>query len=390
MAAALARGADSGAAVGFVLLAATTPGLANPALTGALLVTCMTVPHLFGPLLAGRLDRAADARRPIAAVIVCYGTAIAAAVVTMGRAPLIVVAGLAALAGLCGPLLTGGLSSMLPALVRDDPRAQGRAQGMDSMTYGIAGTAGPAAVAASAGLIGARPAVLALAAGTVIAAALLLTLPRPSRAVHPDAVLSALSTVRVLLTCGPLRRVLYMTLVSAAPGGGLTVLAVALAPQLDVGPGPAALMAAAFGCGNLSGALVLTVRPLLGEPERLVSVCAAALGAAYLVCAAVPGYGVALAAFFVVGVANAPLFTSTLAARTRYSPPGARAQVFVWMAALKVGAIAAGAAGIGAAISLGPRVLLVIAGGAVLTTSAVTFVDRALTRHDRAVVPQSR
>jgi len=83
-----------------------------------------------------------------------------------------------------------------------------------------------------------------------------------------------------------------------------------------------------------------------------------------------------VAAFALIGVLNAPLFTATLAARARYSPPEARAQVFVSMAALKVAGMSAGAALAGAAMGLGPRTLLLIAAGLIIATAAITILDR--------------
>ncbi|MFT7874264.1 MFS transporter, partial [Amycolatopsis sp. A24] len=56
-AAVLVRGADSGASVGLLLLAADRH---QPAATGGLLVAALTAPHLAGPWLAVRLDRARD------------------------------------------------------------------------------------------------------------------------------------------------------------------------------------------------------------------------------------------------------------------------------------------------------------------------------------------
>lgn len=89
-----------------------------------------------------------------------------------------------------------------------------------------------------------------------------------------------------------------------------------------------------------------------------------------------PTYPLAFAAFVLVGALNAPFFTATPASRARYSPPEGRAQVFVSMAALKVGASSAGTAAAGAALFLGPRVLLLIGAAAILLTVAITAVDR--------------
>jgi hypothetical protein len=82
------------------------------------------------------------------------------------------------------------------------------------------------------------------------------------------------------------------------------------------------------------------------------------LGGCLVLCAVAPSYPSALVAFFLAGAGNAPFFTATLAARSRYSPPEVRAQVFVFMAAVKVATASAGTALAGAAVGLGPRDLL--------------------------------
>jgi hypothetical protein len=91
-----------------------------------------------------------------------------------------------------------------------------------------------------------------------------------------------------------------------------------------------------------------------------------------------PSYPLALAAFALAGASNAPFFTATLAARSRYSPAAARAQVFVSLAGVKVAMASAGTALAGAAAGAGPRVLL--AAGAALTLGApcATLLDRRL------------
>jgi hypothetical protein len=60
VAATLVRSADGAAAVGLVLLAVSPSAhLAHGARVGGVLAACLTAPHLLGPLLARRLDRAA-------------------------------------------------------------------------------------------------------------------------------------------------------------------------------------------------------------------------------------------------------------------------------------------------------------------------------------------
>jgi predicted MFS family arabinose efflux permease len=153
---------------------------------------------------------------------------------------------------------------------------------------------------------------------------------------------------------------------------------VMLGPELTSHASAGASLVAAFGLGNLAGSALVTVFPLRGEPERLttrwVGVMAVALG----ICALAPSYPLALAAFALAGASNAPFFTATLAARSRYSPAAARAQVFVSLAGVKVAMASAGTALAGAAAGAGPRVLL--AAGAALTLGAActTLLDRRL------------
>jgi len=151
---------------------------------------------------------------------------------------------------------------------------------------------------------------------------------------------------------------------------------VVLAERLGAGAGAGASLVAAFGLGNLAGSLLVTAVPLRGEPELLTSRTVAVMGAMLALCAVAPSFPLAVAAFALAGASNAPFMTATLAARSRYSPPRARAQVFVSLAGAKVASASAGTAVAGAAIGLGPRALL--AAGAALTAGAAagTVLDR--------------
>src|SRR4051795_2004552 len=130
LAATLARGADGGAAVGLVLLATSgATGLSNGAAVGGLLAAALTAPHLLGPWVGRRLDRARDGRGVLAAACVVYGAALGAAAVLLGRVALPLVVAAVVVAGACGPLLTGGLSSRLAGIAGGD---SGRAEGWDA------------------------------------------------------------------------------------------------------------------------------------------------------------------------------------------------------------------------------------------------------------------
>jgi hypothetical protein len=375
LAATLVRGADGGAAVGVVLLTLTRePGRAGVA---GLLAAALTAPHLLGPWLARRLDRARDGRVVLAGAFAAYGIALAAATLALGRVPLAGVVGAVAAAGACGPLLTGGLSSRLAGVAGS---SGGRAEGWDAVTYGVAGTAGPAAVAALAALTTPAAAMLALAGAALAAAPIALTLPRTptTRSGDRDA-LPVRTTLLAMGGHGPLRRVTVATLLTALGVGGLSVVAAVLGSDLSSRPGAGATLVAAFGLGNLAGSLLVTAFPLRGEPDRLTGRYVAVMAAALGLCALAPSYPLALAAFALAGASNAPYFTATLAARSRYAPPGARAQVFVSLAGAKVAMASLGAAVAGATIGLGPRTLLLAGAAITAAAAAATVIDRRVT-----------
>jgi hypothetical protein len=373
LAATLARGADAGAAVGLVLLAVSpATGLHHGAGAGGLLAAALTAPHLLGPWVARRLDRARDGRRVLAAAFAAYGIALAAASVGLGRIPFAVVLVAVVSAGASGPLLTGGLSSRLASIA-----GSGRAEGWDAVSYGLAGTLGPALVAVLASVTTALTAMLVLAAATLAAAPVTLTLPRADApAARGEEALRVRSALRLLVACGPLRRVGVATILTAASFGALSVIAVLLAPTLTSRTGAGASLVAAFGLGNLAGSGLVTAFPLRGEPERLTTRWVAVMGVALGVCALAPTYPLALAAFALAGASNAPFFTATLAARSRYSPAPARAQVFVSLAGVKVAMASAGTALAGTASGAGPRTLLAAGAALTMTAAAVTVLDR--------------
>ncbi|WP_327287335.1 MFS transporter [Streptomyces sp. NBC_01198] len=381
LAALLVRGADSGATVGVVLLALNARGHpGGGAAAGGLLAAALSAPHLFGPWLAHRLDRARDGRRLLAAAFVLYAVALACTAVAVGRVPLGVALCTTAVAGCCGPLLTGGLSSRLAALAGRGERPQRRAQGWDAMTYGLGGTLGPAVVAGAAVLTGPRAALLALCLAAAAAAGFTLALP-PDRAGArgPAAVPGVREGLTLLVSHPALRRVTLLTLISALELGALPVIATTYGPHLSHHAAAGAVLTTALGLGNLAGSLLVTVVPLRGEPEIWARRLFAVLAGTTVLAACAPGYSLALAGFALVGVANSLSFTSTLASRSAYAPPGARAQIFVTSAGLKVALASVGTAVAGAAAGLGGRALLLMAAGATTLAVLVALADRLAT-----------
>ncbi len=291
------------------------------------------------------------------------------------------VAAVVASAGLCGPLLTGGLSSRVAGMVSGDQVVQRRAEGWDSLSYGLSGTAGPAAVAAIASFASPAVAMLVLGGAAVTAASLTLTLPRSKRTLpHGLEPMSVGNTLRQIATSGPLRRVTLATTLPALSLGALSVVAVLLAQALGKPAGSGATLLAAFGAGNIAGSVAVTAFPLRGEPEAVATRHSALLGFTFGLCALAGSYPIAVAAFALAGAGNAAFTAATFSARSAYAPAAARAQVFVSLAAVKVATASLGTAAAGAGAWLGPQVLLLVGAVVTLVAVAVAATDRRLSR----------
>lgn len=369
VAAALARTADGGAVVAVVLLVTASGGSGTLA---GILGACMTAPHLLGPFVARPLDLARDGRKVLAAACLLYATALTAGVLAYGHAPAVVTGVLLAAAGMCGPLLTGGISSRLPAIVGPQLRTQRRAQGWDVATYGIGGTVGPSLVAALSAWVSPTAAALALAVGTVAAAGAVLLLPfaEPTHGGDRAAILKPGATLALIARTGHLRRTVYLTMIVALSVAALPITAVHMTRILGIEPATAAVLTAAYGLGNLTGSIAVMVFPLTGAPDRLMRRLALGVVAGLLTVTASPAFAISVAAYALTGILNSFFFASTLAARTEYAPSTARSQVFIWVAALKITSGSAGTALAGSLTGVTVRLPLIV--GLLAISAAVT------------------
>jgi MFS family permease len=369
VAATSARSADAGAVVAVVLAAAARADY--PTYAAGLLAAAITAPHLGAPLLAHRLDAARDSRRSLSSAFACYAAATLVVAGTVGWWPWWAELVLVALTGAAGPLVTGGLSSLLAALVPADEPSQARAQGWDALTYGVAGAGGPAAVGLVATLWSPVAGLLVVAALVGVAAVLVWALPR-QRSAPQDSLLPVRVALRLVASTGPLRRVALITMVASLVTGVVTVLAVLLGRSAGV---HGALLVTVFGLGNLLASFAVTVRPSTREPERRVLGWVLVLAAAFAGAAVAPSPGWTAAAFLLAGASTAPYLTATLAARSRYSPPELRAMVFVSMAGVKVAAGSLGSAVAGLVAGLGFRTSLAVSGGVLVLSVAAAALD---------------
>jgi predicted MFS family arabinose efflux permease len=373
LAAVLIRGANDGAGLGLVLLAVTTlesptPGGAvmSGAAAGGILVAALNVPHVIGPWIGRVLDVGPDARRTLAIGFAGYGVALTAAALLLGRVPFVLVVGAALLAGCNGPLMAGGLSSRL---------AEPRALALDSATWGVATTAGPAAAALLAALSGPLGAVLTLSAVALAAGSLVLTLPPQERASRPE---RRPAVFGVMARDGNLRRIALCTVFWGLGTGTFPVAAPLLSTQLDRAAGAGGLMLSAYGFGSLLGSLLIAARPPAGSPIRRVSCYLAVMALAVAVAALAPTYALAVAGFGLVGLANGPCLAAVLEACRKFTPDGIRAQVFVTSSSLKVGAASLSGASAGLAGGAGGTVILLACSAAFVAAAAAPALDRLL------------
>jgi hypothetical protein len=221
-------------------------------------------------------------------------------------------------------------------------------------------------------------AILAVAAAALLAACLTMTLPKNST--HRTAIESSVprpaQVLRLISGTGALRRTAYVTMALAMPGAAVSIAAVGMAPRLEIDAANSALLTATFGLGNLAASIALLIAPLRGSAEKAVIRLGAAAGTAFTVAALVSSFPYALVAFGLAGVLNSLFFTATLAARAEYAPNNARAQVFIWTAALKVAAAAVGTALAGALIGVDARLPLVAGGALAVAAAAAAGVGR--------------
>ncbi|MFE3762469.1 MFS transporter [Streptomyces sp. NPDC059104] len=382
LAAALAaRFASEGMGMGVVLLALERTGSAAH---GAFVLTAWMAPHVLAAPLAGAA--AARARRPrlfYAGALAGFTAAVAALAALLGRAPVPVVLAVAVLGGSCGPVVTGGLSSLVAGLVPEGP-GRDRAYAWDASTYNAASVTAPAAVGLAGAMVSAGPAMGVLALSAALAAALAASLPygdpggSPREEAHEDrgagppgkapraglgAGLATLWRVREL------RAITSATTLAFVGVGALTTTSVLLARGLGR-PGAGGVLMTAFAVGALAGSLTLG-RMTSVAPGRLARWAMAGTGAALGVAAFAPSVALTAAAFAAAGVCDGPLLTATLRIRSEHAPGAVRAQVFTLGAGLKVTAASTGAALVGLAAGAPPWTLLL--GIAVLQLAAAAL-----------------
>jgi hypothetical protein len=278
---------------------------------------------------------------------------------------------LAAIGGSVGPLLQGGLSSLVGAIVPKPLLHQGYS--LDVVTYNLSAILAPAIVAAVAGVASPLASLLLLSALMLGAAANVLRLP--IRRTGDRALIAALRAIAAIV---PLRSTVVATSLSSIGVGIIPLAATILAiSTLSVNAG---VMLSTMAMGSLLGSLAYAVRPFgAREPHRLVPFISMVTALPIAVLAVTSSTPVALALFAIAGALSGPQGTAQFSVRDRFSPPNVRTQVFTLSTSIKTTAAAVGAALAGFISDASPATLLLIAVSANVLGGAIAIGD--LQRH---------
>lgn len=349
----MARLANEGLKLALILAAANTP---NGLTLGGLLVAAFLVPSVVAAPFVGRLaDMSTNPNRLYATAFAFNGIVIAACGLLLPHIHPAIILALAAVGGSVGPLLQGGLSSLVGAIVPKPLMNQ--AYALDVVTYNVSAILAPAIVAAVAGIISPLVSLLMLAVLMLGAAANVLRIPisrRDRRAViiAPSPADGLKAIARVV----PLRTTVVATGCSSIGNGILPVAATVLAMgTFSVNAG---IMLSTMAVGALVGSLTYAARPFgTDAPHRLVPFISMVIALPIAILALTSSTTLALALFALAGFLGGPQGAAQFSVRDRFSPPAVRTQVFTLSTSIKTTLAAIGAA-IGGIISGAPVALL--------------------------------
>ena len=371
LAATLGRVADEMLAIAVVLL--VLDRTSSPALAGATVAAASLPSVLTGPVLGAWLDRTRHRRAALAANQVLLAAALLGMLLAVGRAPAWMVPALAVVGGIGAPMLTGGITSMVPLLV--PPGLLPRANALEAASFNSAAVLGPALAATAAARFGPATAV-ALEAGIALVGLAAIARIRPLHATDPTGQAATTHPLGAALRAGlahlartPVLRGVTVTSSLAMGAQGLLPIAFPLlSERLGAGRGAAGYLFAAQEVGAIAGALLAVRVAASWHAERLVMGGTALVAAGTAGLALAPSFPAAVAVAAAIGLAAGPAFAALFAVRQQWSPARLRGQIFTTSASLKIGAYAIGAAVAGPTLSgIGPR-------GAVATTAGVELL----------------
>jgi hypothetical protein len=356
-AAVLARIADEGARVSLVLLALDGTGSAA---IGGTMVAALLIPHVVAaPLVGVLVDRARQPRWVLASAILIFAGSLFSTAALLSQGPVWLIYVLLFVGGCCGPALTGGLTSQLPALVGKDKTP--RAFGLDSLFYNVASMVGPAVAGITSAAIGPAAAQSVLAGSAAIGALGVASLPLPKRMQPSNSTrLALLSGVREIVQQPTLRTLTLTSSLGQIGPGGLAVVAAVLAISQHR-PAGSGLLLTAVAAGAFIGSLLWTWRPIAVDRAPLVTaISMIGIGLPIGIAAIGSSLEATAVLFGISGLFIGPFGSALFLSRSQYAAPAVRTQVFTIGAGLKVTASAIGAALLGFAAGLPPATQLLL------------------------------
>jgi MFS family permease len=379
LSATLVRLADDGSRVLLLLLAIDQLGSAS---VGGLLVACFLLPHvLAAPTMGALADRAIHRNRFQAGALLGFGLCLASVGALAGSAPIGILVLISLAGGCLGPLVTGGMTSLLALLAPPDARE--RLYGFDVLSYNAAGIVGPAGSAILAELLGPATATIALGLSAIVGAWLALTLPIPKREATDRTELSiksliSVDAVHLMFSNNFLRAATLGTSLGAAGTAAIPLASVLLSQEAQK-PSWTAILMGATAVGGLLGSSLYTWRPFgAAHPNRVIALALLASAIPFTMATLVADQLLLLMGLFLIaGVPTGPLASSLFLVRNRESPDQLQTQVFTFGAGLKLSSSAVGAFVAGLLADLGST-------GILLGISIVHVMAAVLARTSRS------
>lgn len=367
----MARLANEGLRLALILTAAATPAGLK---LGGLLVAAFLIPSIVAAPFVGRMaDLSSKPTRLYAMAFAFHGLMILLCGLSIGVTPAPVTLLIAVAGGSVGPLLMGGLSSLLGTIV-PQPMLP-RAYAMDVVTYNVSAILAPAVVAAVAGLVSPLASLMLLGALMMVASLIVLRLPikgKQDRAVI--AVPSPIDGFKALWSITPLRSTVVATSLASVSMGILPIAATMLADTtFNVNAG---VLLSTMASGALIGSLAYASRPFGTErPHVMLPFVTLATAVPLAILIMVTSTPIALMLFAFSGALAGPQGTAQFSVRDRFSPQNVRTQVFTLSTSLKTTFAAIGAALAGLISGASPQVLLFIAVSCIVAGGLIALID---------------
>lgn len=353
----MARLANEGLKLALILAAAATPAGLK---LGGLLVAAFLIPSVAAAPFVGRLaDISKNPNRLYALAFAFNGIVIALSGLLLNTIHPALILIMAAIGGSVGPLMLGGLSSLVGAIVPQP--LMPKAYALDVVSYNVSAILAPAIVAAVASLISPLASLLFLSVLMLLASGNVLRLKidrRDDRALI--AAPSPAAGFKAIASIIPLRSTVTATSFSSI-GVGIIPIAVTLLAmeRFSVNAG---VMLSTMAIGALIGSLAYAARPFgADEPHRLVPFISLVTAIPIAIIAMTSSTVLALGLFAFAGALGGPQGSAQLSVRDRFSPSNVRTQVFTLSTSLKTTSAAIGAALAGLISGASPTLLLLIA-----------------------------